>query len=177
MRVVLIQVPLGRNSPDPGPVLPLGIRAIAGSLRLRGHEVHLVDLNLSGALVDLEKLAEAGSFDLIGVSLRNIDTTSRRRFRYYYLELEPTLKLCRKLFGDVPITIGGAGFSLFARQIMERHATCDFGVYLEGEETACELLEHLDDPSVVRGLYRLFAVRWMSYSPGYVLWDDCGNRM
>ena len=49
--------------------------------------------------------------------------------------------------------IGGAGFSTFPERIMRDHPSLDFGVFLEGEETAVDLLRNLKRPSAVPGLY------------------------
>jgi len=42
---------------------------------------------------------------------------------------------------------------MYAEEIMKRHPEINFGVYLEGEESMPELLDNLDEPWVVRGLF------------------------
>ena len=51
------------------------------------------------------------------------------------------------------MAVGGAGFSMFAKEIMERHQRLDFGLVLEAEESLPELLHNLEQPEQVAGIY------------------------
>lgn len=153
MKVLLVQVPLC-NPAEVGPVFPLGLCYIGTALEAAGHVVEVLDLNLhTSPYRVLEQRAARSSPNFVGLSLRNIDTTSRIGFQYYYLELGRTIAALRRALPEVPIVIGGAGFSLFSAQIMARHPSLAFGVYQEGETTICDLLDHLDAPETVEGLF------------------------
>jgi len=148
-RILLIQSYLGGNEP---PALPLGLVVLAA--RLPNDEVRLLDLNTESE--PFEKLEQTiGGFrpEIVGISLRNIDSTNKRKVTFYYEYLKPTLKLIRRQDIDVKIILGGAGFSMFAEQIMQDALEVDFGVYREGEEILPELLENLNRPEQVKGLY------------------------
>jgi radical SAM superfamily enzyme YgiQ (UPF0313 family) len=91
--------------------------------------------------------------DVVGLSIRNIDTTVKTDIFYYFKTVPVTIKLIKETMPDATVVVGGSGFSLFAREIMDRIPEIDFGVYLEGEETFPELIEKLDMPQEVKGLY------------------------
>ena len=149
MRVLLVQSYLGRRET---PVLPLGLAYLANSLN--GHEVSILDPNIEddpyGAI---RKRIEDFKPDIVGLSLRNIDTTSYRDMYYHYKTLEPTVELIKKAAPQSYLVVGGAAFSLFAEDIMSRNLKIDFGVYLEGEESFPELLNNLSNPGRVKGIY------------------------
>lgn len=150
MKILLLQSPLGRPEP---PVLPLGLAWLAGGLV--EHEVQLVDPNVHGERAALDALVRMRP-DVVGVSLRNVDTTQVKDPYCFFRAFPPFIRSIRRIVGsDVPIVVGGPGFSLFARPVMERVPELDFGVHLEGEITFPRLLNNLDAPHTVPGvLYR-----------------------
>lgn len=151
MNVLLVQSYLGRKEAD-GTVFPLGLCYIASSLD--NHNVEIFDPNTSQRPYDdLSAKVSDGSPDVVGISLRNIDTTQRRDIFYYYKTLRPTIQLIKKIDPSITVVLGGAGFSMFAETIMRRIPEADFGIYLEGEESFRELLDHLDKPASVKGVY------------------------
>lgn len=153
MKVLLVQAYLGRAEKY-GCVFPLGLCYIATALADRGHQVRLLDMNLYGVpFVKLAMTIRDYVPEVVGISLRNIDTTDRMDPFYYYPTLRDILDCVKTTAPRARIMIGGAGFSMFARIIMERNPELDYGVFLEGEETAPDLLEHLDSPEVVKGVY------------------------
>jgi radical SAM superfamily enzyme YgiQ (UPF0313 family) len=85
--------------------------------------------------------------------LRNIDTTDKTDFYYYYASIKTTLNEIHKIWNNGKIIIGGAGFSTFPIQILKQNDLIDFGVYLEGEDTILELLNNLGTPKKVKGIY------------------------
>ena len=153
MRVLLVQAYLGRRD-DIGPIFPLGLSYIATALADHGHIVSLCDPNIAhdpGCAI-AQAAAEAQP-EVVGVSLRNIDTTDRQDWFYYYEHLDKTLDWIKRCASSAMLVIGGAGFSIFPTEIMHRNECLDFGVYQEGEESIVELLEHLHNPTEVPGIY------------------------
>ncbi len=149
MRVLLIQSYLGRKE---NLIFPIGLAYLANSLK--EHEVSAFDPNIEddpyGAM---RKIIKDFNPDVIGISLRNIDTTSYKDMYYHYKTLEPTIKLIKEASPHSCFVIGGAAFSLFAEELMNRHSQIDFGVYLEGEKVFPELLNNLSHPQRVKGIY------------------------
>jgi anaerobic magnesium-protoporphyrin IX monomethyl ester cyclase len=151
LRVLLVQAYLGRFE-EGGNVFPLGLCYIATALK--GHDVRIFDPNTSKVPYD-ELKAQLITFvpDVIGISLRNIDTTQIRDLFYYFKTIRPTINVIKEINPLIRIVIGGSGFSMFARKIMERFPEIDFGVYLEGDESMPELLSNLNRPDDVKGIF------------------------
>ncbi|QWR78603.1 radical SAM protein [Candidatus Magnetomonas plexicatena] len=89
---------------------------------------------------------------MTGISLRNIDSTNKRTVVFYYNHLAETVKTI-KANSQGKIIIGGSGFSMFAREIMEDQRDIDLGVFLEGERTFPLLLENLTRPEKVPSVF------------------------
>jgi len=148
-RVLLIQAPLGRVEP---PVVPVGLAWLAAGLPA-DVQVEIVDPNVHGPDAVAARI-QALDPHLVGVSLRNIDTTQILDAYSFYAHFPPFIRQLRALVGpDVPLVVGGPGFSLFADAVMADVPELDFGVYLEGEQTFGRLLRSLDRPQDVPGVY------------------------
>lgn len=149
MRILLLQSYLGRKE---NPVFPLGLAYL--SVYLNEHEVSILDPNIEDSPFDaIRSRLEGFKPEIIGISLRNVDTTLYRDQFYYYKTLPPTLDIIKELVPSAYIVIGGAAFSLYAESIMLQNPRIDFGVYLEAEESFPELLNHLSEPANVLGIY------------------------
>ena len=154
MKVLLIQTHLGRTRKE-APIFPLGLICLASVLDAH-HEVKILDLNLwerDRATEILSSHIKAYMPDIAGLSIRNIDTTQRADRFYYFKTVRPTARLIKDTKPDTTVVFGGPGFSVFAHAVMERVPECDFGVYLEGEESTPELLDNLHAPETVKGIY------------------------
>jgi len=152
-KVMLVQQDMGRRSRE-YPLFPLGLAYIAAVLQKQ--KVKIFDPNLYALEESEERLKkEMNGFqpDIVGISLRNIDTTMRRDPFVHYRTLAPMVRLIISISPGVRIIVGGAAFSLYAREIMRRIGEIDFGIYLEGEETIVELLENIDTPENVKGVF------------------------
>ena len=154
MKVLLIQAYTGRK--EFGLIYPLGLACLAAALTTKPHqhEVRLFDPNTEpdpyGAL---SEVMHTFLPDIVGISQRNIDTCTLRDLYVYLKTLRPTLQLIRRLLPEVVMVVGGSGFSLFPKQIMQQIPEIDFGVHLEAEESFPELLANLVAPEKVRGIY------------------------
>ncbi|HCR13762.1 MAG TPA: B12-binding domain-containing radical SAM protein, partial [Desulfovibrio sp.] len=149
----LVQSWLGGDGP---PVYPVGLACLAAALA-PGHEVACCDPNVApdplGALA--QKLREFAP-DLVGVSLRNIDSTNTRVSTSYLPPFAQVLNTVRAGFAG-PLVVGGSGFSMFAQALMARYPAIDYGVYLEGEGTFAALADALaggGDVAAVPSVYR-----------------------
>ena len=151
MKIFLLQSYLGRAEK---PIYPIGL-AYLGSC-LQEHELQAYDPNVSsdpyGELADRLKRFQP---EVVGISLRNIDTTQYRDPYLYLSALQPTLDIIRRHAPKARRIIGGSGFSIYSQAIMERFAQLDLGVMLEGEVSFPSLLANLDHPEATAGiLYR-----------------------
>lgn len=138
MRILLVQAWLGREQ---HPILPLGLASIAGSLVM--HQVRIEDLNQSRSPMErLRSVLADYNPDAVGFSLRNADTTSYfDRYSYVSRCLEQ-IELTSRLCSNTHIMVGGAGFSIFAEQIMGNSQHIHCGVTGHGELIAPELLRN-----------------------------------
>lgn len=137
MRILLVQSFLGRKQ---HPVLPAGILGIAGALR--GHQLMVADPNLHSSPMEyLRGILDSFRPDAVGISLRNCDTTSYSD-RYSYLPaFARQIELIREVLPDVYLAAGGAGFSLFAGEIMGNIPGIDCGVTGHGEALAPDIFQ------------------------------------
>lgn len=148
MKILLIQS-FSRNF---RPIFPVGLARIASAVENR-HEISVFDPNIEPSIeAGLGRRLEEFRPDVIGISLRTIDSVDYVGREYFYPDFVRLVKFLRRERPEGRIVVGGGGFSLFAREIMRGIPEIDFGVVLEGEETFPELLENLDRAGSVRGL-------------------------
>lgn len=123
----------------PDPVFPLGLACVNAALRRAGHRT-----------VWLDRLADAERFeallgvcrpDFVGVSLRNIDDVLIRKQETFYEGLAALGARLRERI-RAPIVLGGSGFSIFPRRLLEVSGA-DFGICGAGESGFVLLIEAL----------------------------------
>lgn len=120
------------------------------------HNVYIFDPNIyppSEAVEKLKLKVEQYNPDIAGISIRNIDTTDIKYPQIFYNNIKPAVSVIKSVKPDLKIIAGGSGFSMFAKEIMADIPEIEFGVFLEGEETVLELLDNLNDPGKIKGLF------------------------
>jgi anaerobic magnesium-protoporphyrin IX monomethyl ester cyclase len=148
MKILLIQAYMGGSEPA---VFPVGLACLKSSLD--GHDVRVFDTNVSSnPFSELQEIIREFGPDIVGVSLRNIDSTNKRTVVFYYAYLKQVLDSIKSC-SAAKIIIGGSGFSMFAAEIMNLEPRIDFGIYLEGETSFPALLENLDSPEKAPSVY------------------------
>ena len=125
----------------PYPIPPVGLCLLASSLA--GHyQVKLVDMMFQkpGLLLDT-----VSSFapDYIGFSIRNVDDVVAGKTVFYPKNIRDAMIRPVQDATDVPIILGGSGFSVFPREMMD-YFKADFGIIGEGEGLFLKLLHSLD---------------------------------
>lgn len=149
MKVLLIQ----SYTKNLNPLFPAGIACIISSIKDR-HNIVVFDPNTEIRIKrTLTGILEGYDPDIVGISLRNIDSVDYLGRQYFYPDFVDFLKLIRGVRPKTRIIAGGSGFSLFANEIMNDRPEIDIGVFLEGEETFPELLDNLDSPQKVKGIF------------------------
>jgi radical SAM superfamily enzyme YgiQ (UPF0313 family) len=150
MRVLFIQAYLGRKEL---PIFPLGLSMIATVLE--GHDVRIYDPNVvEDPYGELKNSLKEFQPEVIGISLRNIDSQHLMNYFYYFKTLKPTLNIIKEVSPQACVLVGGAGYSMFPKEVMDMLPEIDFGIYLEGEESVPELLRNLYNPEMVKGVYQ-----------------------
>ncbi|MBC8320913.1 MAG: cobalamin B12-binding domain-containing protein [Bacteroidetes bacterium] len=154
MKVLLISANTERINMQ---AMPLGLACVAEAVKNKGHDVMMVDLMVE---TDAEAiLAEAiREFrpQCIGISVRNVDDQNYESPRFLLEKVKPVLALCRNLT-NVPIVLGGAGYSVFPENALA-YLNADMGIEGEGEIAFPALLSNLEnnsDLSLIPGLHIL----------------------
>lgn len=153
MKILLVQQDLGQRAIK-YPLYPIGLSYLAAVLM--DHEVRIFDPNYYDYPASLDVLKkEVAGFqpDVVGISIRNVDTTQRKDLFVNFKTVKPTLDAVLKVKPDTKIVAGGTGFSIHARDIMSMLPEIGYGVYLEGEESFPELLSNLEMPEKVKGVF------------------------
>jgi len=149
MKILLIQSFLGRKEK---PIYPLGLAYLAA--HLKHHTIKAIDPNVRGR--PMEEIAETiKSFhpEVIGISLRNLDTTQIMDPFVYLQGFKQTLAVVEKEAAKAKVVVGGSGFSIYAKEIMQQFFRIDAGVFLEAEDSFVELIDHWEGRDKVKGLY------------------------
>jgi len=135
-------------------VPPIGEAYLASYLLSKGHEVKLLDLTLSNNFKrDVEKAIDGFDPQVIGISIRNVDSTTYPGNLFFYLPVKNVIEYIKELVEpDIPIILGGAGFSIFSEEIL-RDLNHKIGVVGEGEYVFAEILKYIensDDPRKIK---------------------------
>jgi radical SAM superfamily enzyme YgiQ (UPF0313 family) len=121
------------------PIAPIGLDYVAGAVRAAGHEVELVDLNLSedadAALAEHFRRCQP---DLVGLTFRNADDCFWPSGESFVPVLERDMAAVRR-HTDAPLVLGGVGYSIFAPSLVARTGA-DFGIWGDGEGATVALL-------------------------------------
>ena len=137
-------------------VLPLGPACVGAAAQNVGHEVKMLSLrSASDNFLDvLERELSSFNPDVIGVSMRNVDDQSMKDTVFLLEPVKRVVEACRRMV-EVPIVLGGAGYSIFPVSAL-KYTGADMGIRGEGERAFILLLDRLGnraDPSDVPGLY------------------------
>ncbi len=143
------------------PVGPIGLDYIAAYLEKANLEFEILDL----CFVDNAKDSIEGHFHnrrdvLVGLSFRNADDCFWPSADFFVPGLKDIIGTIRAVT-DAPIVLGGIGFSIFARPIME-YTGADFGICGDGEAAMVALVGQLQ------------GARKFTDVPG-LLWRDNGS--
>lgn len=149
MRILLIQAYLGRREP---PVAPLGLAALAA--HLSHHQIKIFDPNIAAhPMRETTGIIEEFKPEIIGLSLRNIDTTKYSDPFFYFEHFQKYVKSIRGISPNSVMVVGGSGFSLFPHQIMNRTPEISTGFLLQAEESFTRFLSDGTDKKALPGLF------------------------
>jgi radical SAM superfamily enzyme YgiQ (UPF0313 family) len=121
---------------------PIGLDYIAASLEKAGIDFDLVDLALADQPEKVIKdYFSTRASELVGLSFRNADDCFWPSADWFVPGLKNTIDTIRTMT-DAPIVIGGVGFSIFPKAIVE-YTGADFGISGDGEDAITELYRQL----------------------------------
>ncbi|WP_419175759.1 lipid biosynthesis B12-binding/radical SAM protein [Desulfosediminicola sp.] len=116
----------------PYPVFPLGAAYVVAALNRHGHSARHFDLLGDGGMAGFVELLQEQQFDLVGVSIRNLDTVDSASPDEYLDGVVELVGLIRQTL-NTRIVLGGPAFSIMPERLMEL-LEADYGVVGEGEE-------------------------------------------
>jgi lipid biosynthesis B12-binding/radical SAM protein len=115
----------------PYPVYPLGVAHLRGAMDAAGHRTAHFDMLADGGSSTLRELLLKNSYDLIGLSIRNLDTVDSSDPNGFLPEIAATVRLVRELSRAV-VVLGGPAFSIMPAEVLA-YLQADYGVVGEGE--------------------------------------------
>ncbi len=169
------------------PVMPIGACIAAEAAERAGFSVTLLDLMFSpDPLRAVEAALRKDQYDLVGLSVRNIDNNDLYGTVFYINDLVPLVEAIRRRTG-APVVLGGASLTVMPEEIL-RAVGADCAVIGDAEETFPSLLDRIkrrvpweDLPGVAfvkNGAYRANAqsggAARTCAAPDYHRWLDLG---
>lgn len=153
MRILLVQA---FTALDLELVYPIGLSYLAAHLPER-HHVEIFDVNLHREAADpyavlAQKVREFRP-DVVGISLRNIKVATPGVHSDDFEPQQRTVRIIRQEAPKAKIVAGGTAFSLYSELFMQKLPELDFGLWGEGEERFPLLIDNLDAPRKVPGLW------------------------
>lgn len=139
------------NRYKPG-VAPIALEYLASGLRLRGVEFEMLDLcHSTNVAADIRSFFSEKSFDLIAVTIRNLDDVW---FARPFVDMTVGIIERIRQVSSSPIVLGGSGYSIAPEKILDI-CGADFGIAGEGEVALPMLAASIGDGkrySLVPGL-------------------------
>jgi lipid biosynthesis B12-binding/radical SAM protein len=133
----------------PYPVYPLGAAYVTEALNRNGHRARHFDVLADGGLTALEELLETSTFDLVGISIRNLDSVDSADPTEFLDDIKTVARTIRKK-SRAPLVLGGPAFSIMPEPLMKL-LEADYGVVGEGEDEVVRLASAIEDGSPPSG--------------------------
>ena len=148
MKILLIST---NTLTDPYPTYPIGLDYVYHAIPSH-HSVIVMDMNTSERDIPQKFIDEKP--DLVGLSIRNIDTTDASHKKSFIDMMVQLVATIRNTI-ETTIVLGGSGFTILPAEWMER-LQADYGVIGEGERFPLFLdcLEKNQDPGNIAGVIK-----------------------
>ncbi|HSQ78835.1 MAG TPA: cobalamin-dependent protein, partial [Nitrospirota bacterium] len=127
---------------SPMPVMPIGACVVAEAAERAGHFVALLDLMFAADPLRAIEVTLRRPYDLIGLSVRNIDNNDMYGTVFYIDDLASLVHAVRRRT-DAPIVLGGASLTIMPEEIL-RAVEAGCAVIGDGEVTFPRLLERME---------------------------------
>jgi radical SAM superfamily enzyme YgiQ (UPF0313 family) len=123
----------------PAPVLPAGPCLVAEAAERAGHSAAVLDLIFEPDPVGaVSRHLRKEQYDVIGLSVRNIDNNDMGGTKFYIRELLPLVSAIRR-HSDAPLVLGGASLTVMPAEILDAAGTSS-AVIGDGESTFVSML-------------------------------------
>jgi radical SAM superfamily enzyme YgiQ (UPF0313 family) len=132
------------RSKQPFPVMPLGACIVAEAAEKAGHRVRLLDLMFcEDPLPILASELQECQYDVIGLSVRNIDNNDMKCPAEFFSDLAALVKIIRQN-SHASIVLGGSAVSVMPEELLS-YSEVQLAVLGDGETVFPELLKVLSD--------------------------------
>lgn len=121
-------------------VSPVGLEYVANSLLRENIAFDLIDLNFEDESVIFRKLLEE-NIDVVGITVRNVDSGVLVNPVLFQPGIKRLVERIKNT-ADCKVVLGGVGFSILPREMLE-YSGADFGVIGYGEEALPKLVRAL----------------------------------
>jgi radical SAM superfamily enzyme YgiQ (UPF0313 family) len=149
MRILLINT---NRYKDPMPVMPMGLCRVAASLENAGHVVEFLDLCFSltpGS--DITREVDRFGPDIVGVSIRNIDTCNGFRPVFLLEGVRKHMVAPLKQAFAGPVVLGGATAGINGPELLS-YLDCEYAVQGDGEHAMVAFADRIRDKKELSGL-------------------------
>ncbi|MFX1495339.1 MAG: B12-binding domain-containing radical SAM protein [Promethearchaeota archaeon] len=135
---------------DP-PVIPIGLEYITTALEKYHHNVNILDLCFCESPKEqLTKTLSKRSYDIVGFSIRNIDSLGYFNNKFFLPSIKPLVQCVKKQ--NIPVILGGSGFSAMPYKILD-YFDADYGIVGPGEIIFPRFLELLRSEKKVKKIH------------------------
>lgn len=155
MRILLISA---NREKSPYPVAPIGLAYVALPLLKNGYSAEILDLCFTQDIdAGIKDAITRVNPDIIGISIRNADNLTYPKSVFYLPDIKAFVDKLKSL--NIPIVVGGSGFSLFPEAIL-RYLALEFGIVGEGETAFKEFVERLENDEDVYDIPNLAYLKY-----------------
>ena len=141
MNILIIST---NQSKQPFPVMPVGACIIAEAAEKSGHKVRLLDLMFcEDPLRAIASELQRSEYDLIGLSVRNIDNNDMKSPVEFFSDLPLLMKVIRQN-SAASVVLGGPAISVMPEELL-RYSEAPLAVLGDGEMVFPELLRALSN--------------------------------
>jgi len=114
------------------PVLPVGLEYLMSALKKHNHQYDILDFTFNEKpLEKLQDKLENKTYDIIGFSIRNIDSCLYFNNEFFLNKFKKMIESVKNY--NIPVVLGGSGFSASPDEILDYFKT-DFGITGPGEK-------------------------------------------
>ncbi|MHA1436980.1 MAG: B12-binding domain-containing radical SAM protein [Promethearchaeota archaeon] len=133
------------------PVIPIGLEYLTTSLKKYGYNVDILDLCFTKLPEKiLAEQLEKEKYDLIGITIRNIDSAIFFNNIFFLTEIKKLIQYIKKY--NIPIILGGSGFSAMPYEILD-YLQADYGIIGPGEVIFPKFLEIWQSKKITQKIY------------------------
>ena len=147
MKILLVN-PNIMQSP---PVIPIGLEYLITALEKHNHKAEVLDLTFDpNPRKLLTKRLNTNPYDLVGFTIRNIDSSVFFNNEFYLPEIKKLVRIVKRK--GIPVVLGGAGFSAIPHEMLE-YFQADYGIIGPAEIMFPKFLELLQSGEISQKIY------------------------